>query len=199
MSTPLPSTFKRTANKALCIHHMNFLNVYICLSLSDGEVVHRPGAYRPMQRRKQLTAGVQYGAQDWTGVYHTGSRPISFNAKWHAAKDWLSFFRNIGYSGAELSIFAIEIILYAGCITVSCGAVKRHSFPEMNHGVRSQPHFFFISSISHFMELHIGMILEIWGQNIFLFRDSMFTHCKHKPDWTANRNMSQWKISHSPH
>lgn len=142
MSTLLPTTFKRTANKALCIHQMNFLNVYICLSLSDAEVVHRPGAYRPMQRRKQLIAGLQYGAQDWTGVYRTGSRPISFNAKWHAAKDWLSFFRNIGYSGAELSIFAIEIILYAGCITVSCGAVKRHSFSEMNHGVRSQPHFF---------------------------------------------------------
>lgn len=95
-----------------------FLNVYICLSLPDAEVVHRPGAYRPTQRMKRLTAGAQFIAADWTGVYHTGSRPISLNAKWHAAEDCLSlslalFFRNIGYSGAELSTVAIELILYA--------------------------------------------------------------------------------------
>lgn len=64
-----------------------FLNVYICLSLPDAEVVHRPGAYRPTQRTKRLTAGAQFITPDWTGVDHTGSRPISLNAKWHAAED----------------------------------------------------------------------------------------------------------------
>lgn len=49
-----------------------------------------------------------------------------------------------------------------------------HSYPETNHRIQSQPHFF-ISSISHFMELYIGMTLQIWGKNKFLFRDRVHT------------------------
>lgn len=50
-----------------------------------------------------------------------------------------------------------------------------HSYPETNHTVAAT---FFISSISHFMELYIAMPLQIWGQDKFLCRDSMFIHSK---------------------
>lgn len=94
-----------------------FLNVYICLSLPDAEVVHRPGAYRPTQRTKRLTAGAQFIAADWTGVYHTAhvQFPLMLSGTLLRIASLLLalFFRNIGYSGAELSTVAIELILYA--------------------------------------------------------------------------------------